>query len=88
MQVQSIEIATTKVSRGRALSDTGAQPALPPATLRPGALWKLARASESTLWLASASGHFWAVGLEHPGFKTRALALQVRCAQCFLLLWS
>lgn len=68
-QVQSIEIATTKVSRGRALSDAGAQPALPLVALRPGALWRLVRATATTLWMVSAAGHPWAVNLEHAGFK-------------------
>jgi hypothetical protein len=75
MHMQSLEVATTKVSRGRALSDSGGQPALPPVTLRPGALWRLVRASTTTIWMVSAGGHPWAVGLEHAGFRCRAMAI-------------
>ena len=75
-EVQSIEIATTKVSRGRALASFGAQPELPPVTLRPGALWRLVAATETTLWLCSSAGHAWAVALTHAGYQCRALALK------------
>ena len=70
-EVQSVELATTRVSRGKALSAGGTQPELPPVTLRPGSLYRLVRATQDTLWLCSSSGHPWAVALSHAGFRCR-----------------
>jgi hypothetical protein len=75
-EVQSLEIATTKVSRGRALSASGGQSELPPVSLRPGALWRLVCATHDMLWMCSSSGHPWAVALQHSGYRCRALALR------------
>jgi hypothetical protein len=70
-EVQSIELATTKLSRGKALSSGGAQPELPPMVLRPGSPYRLVRATQDTLWMCSATGHPWVMPLAHPGFRCR-----------------
>jgi hypothetical protein len=74
-EVQSVQVATTQVSRGRALSDGGAQAGLPPLCPRPGALWRLLRVTDDAVWMCSSAGHAWAASLRHPGL--RALPVRV-----------
>jgi hypothetical protein len=70
-EIQSVELATTKVSRGKSLSSGGTQPELPAMALRPGSPYRLVHATQDTLWLCTSAGHPWAMTLTHPGFRCR-----------------
>jgi hypothetical protein len=75
-EVQSVLLATNRISNARPLSTTVTQPELPPLPLRPGMLWKLVRVTQDTLWMVSTTGHGWAMSLRHAGLQCRMLASQ------------